>query len=117
MVYSPGHPKSNKEGYIGEHILVAEKSLGRYLPDGSEVHHWNRIRSDNRPENLLICPSAAYHQLIHKRMRAHDESGDANNLKCYICGKWDSPENLYIHPRQVAHRECHRLYQAKRKAA
>lgn len=52
-----------------EHILIAEKALGRPLPPGAEVHHWDKDRWNNTPTNLVICPDHAYHMLIHKRMR------------------------------------------------
>ena len=51
-----------------EHIAVAERVLGKPLPPGAVVHHINQDRTDNRPENLVICPSHAYHRLIHHRM-------------------------------------------------
>jgi len=59
------HPK--KESYGGripEHILVAEKVLGRFLKDKEVVHHINSNKADNRTCNLLIC-SPSYHRLLH----------------------------------------------------
>ena len=53
-----------------EHILVAEKALGRRLPKGAVVHHANKKRSDNTPTNLVICPNETYHRLLHRRMKA-----------------------------------------------
>lgn len=75
-----GNRAITKQGYVivhvgrklrrYEHALVAEAAIGRPLRDGEVVHHINCIRSDNRPENLLVC-SRDYHQQLHARMRRH----------------------------------------------
>jgi hypothetical protein len=116
MERAPGHPHANRDGFVGQHILVAEKALGYYLPDGAEVHHWNLNRSNNANSNLLVCPSKAYHLLIHRRMEARAACGNPNFRKCYICKKWDDESALYIRARTAYHTECHRIYQAQRKA-
>lgn len=73
-----GSGNINKHGYVDvsingrrtyEHILVAEKALGKRLPSGAVVHHVNEKRADNRPQNLVICPNEDYHRLLHKRMK------------------------------------------------
>ncbi len=70
LIAVPGHPRAGKNNYIYEHVLVAEKALGRYLPDGVEIHHVNEIKHDNRGCNLVICENLDYHRLLHRRMRA-----------------------------------------------
>jgi len=54
LVYQPGHSKAVAAGYVPEHILVAEKSLGRSLTADEDVRHINGDPHDNRPANLEI---------------------------------------------------------------
>lgn len=112
MVRCPGHPRAQpKDSYVFEHILVAEKSLGRHLPEGAVVHHINEVKTDNRPENLVICPDSNYHALLHARMNALRECGRPHWRKCVRCKQYDGPENLRsAGPRSVAHGECANAY-------
>lgn len=67
-VYLPTHPNSTADGYIMEHILVLENSIGRYLKEDEVVHHINKIRNDNRIENLKLM-TFKEHSCYHMKER------------------------------------------------
>lgn len=67
QVYEPNNPRADCRGYMYEHLLVAEKALGRPLVIPEMVHHINGIKDDNRNRNLLICDSS-FHQWMESRM-------------------------------------------------
>ena len=59
------HPQSDKvNGYIFEHRVVVEMSLGRYLEQNEVVHHKNEIKHDNRLVNLDVMDHGA-HTIMH----------------------------------------------------
>jgi len=53
-VYGPNHPNATKLGYVAEHRLVVERSLGRQLERWEDVHHINGDTEDNRIGNLEV---------------------------------------------------------------
>lgn len=55
------HPFATKAGYVREHRLVMEAILGRYLDPLEVVHHKNKNKADNRPDNLELYKSNADH--------------------------------------------------------
>ena len=108
LAHSPGHPREDRSGFVREHILVAEKALGKYIPNGARVHHVNLNRADNSNSNLVVCEGDAYHFLLHRRARAYFACGHADWLKCPYCKKYDSPENMALRFGGASgiHREC-----------
>ena len=68
----PEHKRSNKSGYVMEHIVVYEKATGIEIPQNCCVHHLNGIKNDNRIENLCMMTSSA-HTIYHHTGRKRSE--------------------------------------------
>lgn len=65
LVKFPGHPRADTKGYVLQHILVMESIIGRHLYENECVHHINKIKNDNRPENLRLMTKAEHTKLHH----------------------------------------------------
>jgi hypothetical protein len=57
----------SRTGWMREHTMIAEETLGRRLKRGEEVHHIDGDKTNNARTNLLICTSA-YHRQLESRM-------------------------------------------------
>lgn len=51
--------------------------LGRPLERGEVVHHIDRNKRNNEPENLMVFPSQAHHAAWHKE---HDKEVMPNDF-------------------------------------
>ena len=67
LIYQPNHPHKDKDGYVREHRLIAEKYLDRIIKKEEVIHHINHIRTDNRPENLYIFSTQLEHRRFHAK--------------------------------------------------
>ena len=111
MIYIPEHLRAHNN-YVREHIVIAEKALGKPLPPGVEIHHHGK-RDDNT--QIVICQDHAYHFLLHQRTRALKACGHVTWRKCSYCKKYDKPDNLYINKHNAFHRSCSVKYTRKRR--
>ena len=125
MVYAPQYPRAQSNGYVLEHIVVAEMAMRKSLPEGAEVHHVSDNRTDNQPQNLVVCQSKAYHALLHQRTDAIHATGDPNARKCSYCGTYENQADISIIKRPARpagngrsyHRACAARYVMHRRTA
>lgn len=117
-VYAPEHLRANRGGRVQEHILVAEKALGKPLPLTAVVHHVDGSGVHNSNGNLVVCDSQGYHLLLHQRQRALDACGHTGWRKCQFCKIYDDPRNMYLTASGAArHRACFNTYRKDKRSA
>jgi len=97
MVKKASHPRTQKGGYVLEHILVWEQHHKRPLPEGYHIHHLDGIRNDNRPSNLVALPPAKhqgkYPTLLEERAKRIRELEIEN---CQLRRALDSNQSLFL---------------------
>lgn len=91
-IYLPNHHRAKTNGYVYEHILLAEDKLGRLLKDGECVHHKDLNKLNNKPENLMVFINNSAHIAYHKGgklISLEDGTFDCETLPdayCKVCG-------------------------------
>ena len=91
MVWNPNHHRASTNGMVYEHILEAEKMLGRQLIDEEVVHHKDEIKNNNSWDNLMVFATESDHSRFHitglcKLDGDHYIGLEKRNI-CPICGK------------------------------
>ena len=92
IIYNPTSKHANRDGYMYEHTYVAEQMLGRELKDSEVVHHRDKNRDNNSPDNLIVFNSKSDHTSFHRHncdesllQLLDDGSYTVNYLKSTIC--------------------------------
>ena len=82
LAWCPEHPRAS-HGRVFEHILVAEQMLGRYLIADEFVHHRDRNKKNNDPDNLLVLTSSE-----HAKLHAQESPVESTKveMQCGECG-------------------------------
>lgn len=111
VLYMPDHERSGQNGYVKEHIFIAQKVFGKSLPPKAVVHHHTKVQ-------FVICEDQEYHMLLHLRERAILDCGHADWRKCNFCKRYDAPGRLYISPNNeiIRHKNCFNEYQNRQRA-
>jgi hypothetical protein len=112
MVRNRIHPRS-RNGYVPEHILIAERILGKPLSPKHPIHHpFGKTNNDV----FVICENQGYHNLLEQRTRSFKACGHASWRKCVACKQYDEPENLKIPLKNwpVFHHDCYTKYRRER---
>jgi hypothetical protein len=101
-IHLPGHHRARKNGYVFEHILVAEKKIGRQLAPGEDVHHINKNKQDNSPGNLDVL-SKSDHSALHGAEK--EKTGEI--ITCSVCGKEFYSKPSHVKRRVTCSMSCH----------
>jgi hypothetical protein len=116
LIAMPGHHRADSCGYVREHVLIAEKVLGKILPPKAVVHHHSSIQ-------LVICQDQGYHRTLHRRTNAYNSCGHANWRLCRFCKAYDDTINMAEYNRKgdrlgefrYQHNKCAAEYEARRR--
>jgi hypothetical protein len=58
----PSHPLA-QNGYVREHVLIAEREAGRPLTRADVVHHVDTDPANNNPDNLVVTTSSGHRHM------------------------------------------------------
>ena len=84
-----------------------EKVIGRPLKWPEQIHHFDENPTNRDHGNLVLCNDNQYHDTLHLRKRAFDNSGHAHWRHCHFCDRWDTPKGMIPFGNGgMAHLEC-----------
>src|SRR3990167_2908017 len=84
IIYMPSHPHARSGKYVGEHRLVMEGILGRYLTLDEVVHHKDKNHQNNSPENLELFSQNSEH--LKRELTGHIPNWSESGLENILAG-------------------------------
>ena len=78
LLFNPTHPSATLRGYVREHRLVMEESLGRFLNENEIVHHIDGDTLNNSVENLKVM-NGKEHRIHHLKDSVHRRWNNKSN--------------------------------------
>lgn len=89
------HHRANNKGYVLEHILVYEQYYKCCVLKWGVIHHINKIKTDNRIENLEGMIESKHLSLHHRGMK-HTEKSKRN------MGYWKNKKHSDIQKQNIS---------------
>jgi hypothetical protein len=86
-------------GYVFEHIVVAEEKIGRRLEPNEHVHHKDHNRTNNDPSNLEVID-------IKEHAKLHSRPRKGKVVNCHICGSEVYRKPSHIKERNFCSLKC-----------
>jgi len=114
-VYSPGHHRASKEGYVLRSLIAWETYHNKQILEGFQIHHVNKIKSDDSEKNLMLVTSKE-HGSYHATGITKTEKTCIECNQKFLIGSWrlkNKEENrgsfcsqkcFHNHPRKESHK-------------
>lgn len=90
----PDHHRARGNGYVFEHIIVAEEKYGRKIYATEHVHHKDGNKQNNNPDNLEVLTPEEHN-------KKHPQIKSGKILNCVVCGN-----EFYRKPSHVKRSKC-----------
>lgn len=85
-VRMPNHPMCDHHGYVLEHRLVMEASMGRFLLEEEIVHHADGNKNNNNISNLILFSNHKLHLIhCHKQSRSKENGRFLPTMRGELC--------------------------------
>lgn len=105
------HPLANGSGRVLYHRHILSLAIGRWLTCGEVVHHIDRNKTNNDPNNLQLLTLSEHTKIHVKDGLLGHKIGKPIIYKCSSCGRNFSPSNR--RKARFCSLKCNAFYQRK----